>query len=112
MQSVRVMRGRRALISVIGAATLVAASSAILLAPADAAATTTTTASTTTTTVPSFLPAGKVTVQATTTFHVPQCTPLPCVQSSIAFTGSLVGTSAGNGNLTFPKSGITSAPVT
>ncbi len=108
MQIVRVTRGRRRLISVIGAATLVAASSAILLNPASAATTTTTTASTTTTTVPSTsLPAGKVTVQATATFHFQQCTPAPCVPSTIAFTGSFVGTSDGNGNLTFPKSGIT-----
>src|SRR5438067_790285 len=106
MQIVRVMRGRRALISVIGAATLVAASSAILLAPADAA-TTTTTAATTTTTVPSSLPAGKVTIQATTTFNLQQCVPAPCHPSSIPFTGTMVGTSDGNGNLTFPKSGIT-----
>jgi len=95
------------LISVIGAATLVAASSAILLAPANAATTTTTTASTTTTTVPSFLPAGKVTVQAITTFNLQTCVPAPCHATAIPFTGTLVGTSDGNGNLTFPKSGIT-----
>jgi LPXTG-motif cell wall-anchored protein len=112
MQIVRVMRGRRRLISVIGAVTLVAASSAILLAPANAATTTTTAAATTTTTVPSSLPAGKVTVQATITFHLQQCTPAPCHASTITFTSSFVGTSDGNGNLTFPKSGITSAPVT
>ncbi len=99
------------MVAVIGAATLVAASSAILLNPASAA-TTTTTASTTTTTVPSSLPAGKVTVQATTTFNLQQCTPLPCVPSAIALTGTMVGTSDGNGNLTFPISGITYAPKT
>jgi LPXTG-motif cell wall-anchored protein len=113
MQIVRVMRGRRrALISVIGAATLVAASSAILLAPADAATTTTTAATTTTTTVPSFLPAGKVTIQATTTFHLQTCVPAPCHATAIPFPGTLVGTSDGNGNLTFPKSGITSPAQT
>jgi LPXTG-motif cell wall-anchored protein len=98
--------------AVIGAAALVVASSAILLNPASAV-TTTTTASTTTTTVPSTsLPAGKVTVQVVATFHLQQCTPMPCVASTIAFPGSMVGTSDGNGNLTFPKSGITFPALT
>jgi LPXTG-motif cell wall-anchored protein len=96
--------------SVVGAAALVAASASTLLAPTAAgAATTTTTSSTSTpTTVPSTsLPAGKVTVQETATFHLVEAGKA----TAIAFTGSMVGTSDGHGNLTFPKSGMTFAPV-
>jgi LPXTG-motif cell wall-anchored protein len=101
------MRGRRRLMSVIGAASLVTASSLMLVAPASAV-TTTTSASTTSTTVPSTsLPAGKVTVQVTATFHLVEAGKA----TAIAFTGSMVGTSDGHGNLTFPKSAITFGSV-
>ncbi|HEY5171349.1 MAG TPA: LPXTG cell wall anchor domain-containing protein [Acidimicrobiia bacterium] len=104
-------RRRRALMSVAGAAALVAASSAMLLAPtaASAAPTTTSSSSTSTsTTVPSTsLPAGKVTVQAGATFHLVEAGKA----TAIAFTGTMVGTSDGNGHLTFPKSAITFDPV-
>ena len=105
------MQGRRYLLSVVGAAALVAASSTIVLAATPAAAATTTTSSsssTTSTTVPSTsLPAGKVTVQATLTFHLVEAGK----PTAIAFTGTMVGTSDGNGHLTFPKSGTSFGSV-